>query len=314
MNGLENSKRLFDSFGRQMLENNFSPYLDRIACGLAGQGSECFGFDDEISRDHDYGAGFCIWVPEQVYCEVGEKLQQEYRKVLNEAQEAQKQVFFSEGRTGALSIDRFYRNLIGRNRAPETLEEWLSIPERYLAVATNGEVFCDPLGEFTEIRNKLLGFYPEEVRKKKLAANLATMAQAGQYNYSRSLRRRHYTAAYLAAGEFVRAALGTVFLLNKKYMPFYKWSFRAAENLDRCKDVISNLRLFIMLSDISDQEQKKDIIEKVCSGIINELIFQNLSDDGDSFLQYHAERIYAQITDTSIGKKYILVGGTQING
>lgn len=48
-----------------MLEAKFSEDLDKIAVGLVGEGSDCFGFDDKISRDHDWGPGFAIWIPEE---------------------------------------------------------------------------------------------------------------------------------------------------------------------------------------------------------------------------------------------------------
>ena len=66
MQGLELSKRYFEEFGRPMLERDFGEYLDRIAIGLVGHGSECFGYDDEISTDHDFTPGFCLWITEVV--------------------------------------------------------------------------------------------------------------------------------------------------------------------------------------------------------------------------------------------------------
>ncbi|MCK7509469.1 MAG: DUF4037 domain-containing protein [Desulfobacterales bacterium] len=53
------------------------------------------------------------------------------------------------------------------------------VPESALAAATNGKVFNDPLGEFTLIRNRLLHFYPDDVRLKKMAARCMTIGPVG---------------------------------------------------------------------------------------------------------------------------------------
>ena len=63
MKGLEISRAFYEEYGRPMLEKDFGKYIDKIAVGLVGHGSECFGFDDEISTDHDFEPGFCLFLP-----------------------------------------------------------------------------------------------------------------------------------------------------------------------------------------------------------------------------------------------------------
>lgn len=58
MKHLEICRRYFDTLGRPMIERNFPRLVGRYAAGMVGEGSGCFGFDDEISRDHDFGPGF----------------------------------------------------------------------------------------------------------------------------------------------------------------------------------------------------------------------------------------------------------------
>ena len=85
--------------------------------------------------------------------------------------------------------------------------------------------------------------YPEDVRLKKIAARAAVMAQAGQYNFMRCVRRGEYGAAALALTEFAQAAVSMAHLLCSRYAPYYKWGFRSLRSLEEiAADIVSVLR------------------------------------------------------------------------
>ena len=54
MNGIELAEAFYRQYGEPALRDKFPDLMDKIAVGVAGSGSDSFGFDDEISRDHDY--------------------------------------------------------------------------------------------------------------------------------------------------------------------------------------------------------------------------------------------------------------------
>ena len=241
--GLELSERFFGEYGLPMLQEQFPQYMDVIAAGVAGEGSDCFGFDDAISRDHDFEAGFCLWIPDRLEHELEFKLSRAYGKLPEEylGVRREKQSLLGGGRRGVLLTGEFYRRFTGRPGAPESLMEWLYTPEHSLACAVNGREFYDGFGEFSAVRRELEAGYPEDVRLKKMAARAVLMAQSGQYNYSRCLRRGEYGAAAMALHEFVSAGLSMIFLLNRRYMPYYKWSFRAARELPVLREAAGEL-------------------------------------------------------------------------
>ena len=66
MKGLELAKNYYLTYGKEMLENEFPTLLPRLAVGLVGQGSECLGYDDDISKDHDFEPCFCIFITKRM--------------------------------------------------------------------------------------------------------------------------------------------------------------------------------------------------------------------------------------------------------
>ena len=54
MKGLELSRKYVEGIYLPFLKEEFPELLERMAIGLVGEGSECFGFDDEISRAFKY--------------------------------------------------------------------------------------------------------------------------------------------------------------------------------------------------------------------------------------------------------------------
>ena len=230
MKGLELSRAFYDAYGKPMLEEQFSQLLPFLAVGLFGSGSECFGYDDEISQDHDFEPGFCIFLPDESLVDRHSEflLERAYGKLPVSFHGFRRHGIAPVGgaRHGVMRTGDFFLKATGSANGELSLQQWFTIPEQALAEATNGNLFFDNLGEVTHIRKKLSAF-PEAVRLKRLSGQLLLMAQSGQYNYLRCLDHGESAAAQLAVTEFVKSCISVVFLLNRRYQLYYKWVFRA---------------------------------------------------------------------------------------
>ena len=306
MKGLELCRAYFEAYGRPMLENEFSDVIDRIAVGLVGHGSECFGFDDEISRDHDFEPGFCLWITEEDEKKFGFKLFRAYRKLPKEFMgiTLQNESLFGSDSRGVRTIGEFYRYYTGCRGAPDSLEAWIKIPSFYLAEATNGEVFRDPLGEFSRIRREISNGMPEDARKKRLASSLFLMAQAGQYNVSRCIKHGELAAASLALSKFAENALQVFFLLNHQFCPYYKWSFKALDFLSVLTKEGELLKSLVTRPiDINSVED----IDRIARGVITELINQGLCQVNGDYLETYAYNVQDSILDPNIRNMPIIL-------
>ena len=244
--GLELSKKYFEEVYLPVIKNEFPEVFEKMAAGLAGEGSECFSFDDEISQDHDFGPSCCIWLSSEDYEKYGLNLQ----KRLNELPKdflgfrALNVSEFGDGRRGVLNIEDWFFKFLGDVKAPDNLYDWRLIPE--------------------------------DIRLNKIATRCMKIAQSGQYNYLRCMKRNEIVAARLAETEFVNEAIHMIFLLNKKYKLFYKWMPRALKNLKILGEKTYFLIEELIKLPTGAVNRKFQIMEEISADVITEMKNQDI--------------------------------------
>ena len=336
ISGLKLARAFWTQVGKPMIAAKYPQYVARIAVGLVGHGSECYGFDDAYSQDHDFGPRFCLWLSDEDYAVIGEQLQTDYDALPRDFSiDAQGHAVFSTNtsaiatdhgtpspitpraqganrRDGVFRIGDFFESLTGYRTAPAQTSphEWLMLDEATLAAATNGEVFADPTGQFSKTRQ---GFkdMPDDVRLALISKRLGMIAQAGQYNLPRSLKRGDGAAAWLSIHEFVNAASSLVFLINVPmvagYLPYYKWQFAALRKLSKSvfallPDVAEQLESVMRLSSAACYggagfgeggkgsapaiDQINGIVEHIAAEIVKELQREHLTTSTETFLEW----------------------------
>lgn len=310
MKGIEIARAYFEQHGLPMLKAQFPDLMPRVAVGLTGSGSECYGYDDAVSADHDFEPGFIIFLPGEDVVDRRRAFQLEraYDKLPREFMGLRRGLMAPVGgaRRGVVRTTEYYTDRVGAPDGVLTLGQWLSLPEHALSEAVNGEIFYDGYGEVTRIRAGL-SHYPEDVRRKKLAGRLLLMGQSGQYNYARCLRHGESGAAQLAAVEFVQSCMYAVFLLNGVYMPYYKWQFRAMRGLKRLS-LLSELMEYLLTTgndkDLADEKQA--VMEGVAGDVIRELRAQGLTKADCGDLEKHAYSVNDSISDGQLRNLHVL--------
>ena len=308
MKGLELSRKFYEEFGKPMLKVGFYEVEKYLAVGLCGSGSECLGYDDQTSQDHDFEAGFCIFLPDEVDERTEFLLERAYSRLPDEFMGYKRAKLNPVGgnRHGVLRISNFLKSKLGTPDGKLSANDFFFIEEQYLLEVTNGEIFCDNYGLFTKVREEL-AYLPSDVRLKKLAGNLLLMAQSGQYNYSRCIKRGDTAAAQLATGEFVNSALKVIYLLNKKYLPYYKWIFRGLKEMPILSELYDDLE-YLISSPNTEAEKKQEIIEIVCEKTVDELVRQDLTKFSTTELELQAYAINDRIKDPEIRNHNVLYG------
>lgn len=313
---LARCKMFYEKYGKPMLQSKFSEYEERIAVGLVGEGSDCFGFDDCISTDHDYAIGFCMWLREEDYREIGEELQMQYEMLLKEYGDLPDYHPFLDRRRGVFSINAFYNEMLSLNINFEeagknwtclslSMTEWLSFEESALATITNGELFRDDLGLFTHIRQQFADYYPDKIWRMRLSKSLHDFSQYAQSNYSRMMARKDWVTASVCVGKALESAMDIAHLLNDTYAPYYKWKKKNMESFLRLSGMLLLLEKISLLPSqkaawegvpydaaiVNEEDEVVCLFEQIARMILQELKRQNMVSGENTFLERYCQQI-----------------------
>ncbi len=229
------SRNFYEQQVKPLIQNEFPEYENRIAVGLAGEGSDCFGYEDYMSRDHDFGTGVCLWLTDEDMELFGSRLSDAYNKLIDMHPGNNLTARLRE-RRGVMTIHDFYSSILGVDLDTRNMhiseEDWRSLDHSCLATAVNGEVFRDDLGAFSSFRGLLLDYYPEKIWRMRIVNEIHKFSASLQVNYARCMSREDTVAARLCHLHGVEAAMQLYFLMKRQYPPYYKWTFRRLAELD----------------------------------------------------------------------------------
>jgi hypothetical protein len=283
MKGLEIAKDFYTEWGKEHLEKSFPELAKRVAVGRVS-GSDVIGADDEISKDHNWGPQFTIFLSATDYAEHGEKL----ADVMNAAAPNPWQGFRLDGAgdksVNIESIPDWIRTWSGFSEKPSRDEDWhIIVKERIdggidegreslLYFLRHGAIWYDGSGEMSSWR-EALHYYPEKIWRIRLAEELFRVWQHGEYNFvQRIAKRNEPLTKVICLGEFVNGVMRTFLLLNRDYTPYWKWlahEFRKLEEAQTVGPLLEEL-----LSENNSEKQVELVLK------LSGYIYQRIKDGG----------------------------------
>lgn len=231
------SRDFFQQVVKPILAEHHPQVLERTAFGVFGYGSEVLRLDDEYSRDHHWGVRINALMPDELFAgreAVLDTLQANLPETFQG--HSLREGFVAGAAIEPDSLHSYLGRTIGLDHAPETYEEWLRIPEEDIVHVVNGEVWHDPSGEFTALREHFQGYYPEPVRLRRIAHWCRYFSGMGAYALKRALLRENEYYANIAFSRALRLGVQLAFLLDRQYAPYDKWTMAFFKKLPRMAD------------------------------------------------------------------------------
>lgn len=284
MKGLDLAEKFFKDEIEKLITEHFPKLTDKYAAGLIGPGSDVLEYDDELSRDHDWGPRCQIWLSEFAY--------RKYAKSLNQLLAEKLPRVFLGFRTGfsmddsvqafvpakfedegvflvtITTVKRYLKDQYGLlTGSPDSLD-WLNISEQKLLELTRGRIFYDPVGDITGAR-KNFSYFPKGIRYYKLLTLWENLDNHLDI-VNRCILRKDILSARIAVYRIVELMVRLVFLLNHRYCPAtLKWFSREFYTLPHFANEIGpQLEEALVSSDIKRSYQ---IVESITLSLIKEV-------------------------------------------
>lgn len=273
----ETSRAFFEEVVHPILRCEFPEESESGAFGLYGYGSEAYGLDDDLSRDHHFGVRIDGLLPDTVPPERRERIRDTVRRQLPETFRGHslRQGHLAGAGLTLDGLGAFLTRTIGLDRLPETDAEWLAIPEEEILHVTNGEVWHDPSGRFTAVREFFGGYYPERVRRRRIAHWCRYFSGMGTYALKRAILRGNDFYAAAAFGKALRWGVQIAFLLDRVYAPYDKWLIAYLERLPRLGAPVRSLVLRAARPEVS-WDRKLELLDEMADLLDRQMVADGL--------------------------------------
>lgn len=234
--GLALSRAFFVDVVEPVLATRFPrlPY----AAGRLGSGSDVLGFDDGISRDHDWGLRLSLFVAGDAIAEVDRELE----RLLPDSFQGHPVRFAFTGQFTArhhvevASVPGFLDARLGFDpRSDPGLQDWLSLSGQAALEVTAGPIFAETSEELSEARRALV-WYPDDLWRYVLACDwirieqeLPLMARAADVGDD--------TGSRIIAARLAHTVMHLAFMLERRWPPYAKWFGSSFRRLDCAPEV-----------------------------------------------------------------------------
>ena len=263
MQGIELSRRFYAEVVSPWLAREF-PQL-RQAAALIGHGSELLGFDDEMSRDHDFGPRVHLFVTDADFETLGPEIVSRFAEAApasfhgiaaRPGHGRHRADAFGDDRHGleVWTTRKAIRHWLAIDiDAPLDSVGWLGLAEQRLLAVTAGAVFRDDVGELTALRDRL-SYLPRHVWLYKLACQWRRIAEERAF-VGRTGFAGDELGSRVIAARLVRDAMRMGFLIERRYAPYPKWFGTAFSRLPCAGQIAPLLDRVLDAADWKTREQ-----------------------------------------------------------
>lgn len=231
------------ALSRRFYADIVAPWLARVApdlpysAALIGYGSELLGFDDETSKDHNWGPRVHIYLGEGDFAAHASRLLADFATIMPETFLGEPAGWRSRPHSaangpyalGAMGHGLEFHTFEGRLQAHTGLRsleslttlDWLGLPEQGLLAFTAGAVFRDDGDRLEALRNAL-AYFPRDVWLYKIACQWRRIAEEQAF-VGRAGQAGDDLGSRVIAARLCRDVMATGFLLERRYSPYAKW-------------------------------------------------------------------------------------------
>lgn len=247
------AERYYRQVVRPLVQGRW-PGLPHTAARLGG-GSDVLGYDDEVSRDHDWGLRLDLLVEPGLVADVDSVLE----LGLPDTFEGHPTRFAttwdasSRHRVAVGTVDGLVRGRLGFGASEQPdLAEWLSVTGQAVLEVTAGPVFEDAEGRLATVRSRL-AWFPDDVWRYAVASDWVRVREELPF-VARTGAGGDELGSRLVAARLVRVLAHLGYLLDRRWPPYAKWFGRGFAELPSSSVAADELRRALAAADWPQRE------------------------------------------------------------